>query len=130
MDPVNISKFQITPITTGKVVIPQTQISGTQTQNNESFADVLKSVESGEVQFSKHASQRLSDRNITLDSSHMNRLNDAVKLASDKGLRDTLVVMDKMAFIVNIPGNKVITTMNGDEVQGNVFTNIDGAVII
>ena len=60
----------------------------------------------------------------------MNRLNDAVKLASDKGLRDTLVVMDKMAFIVNIPGNKVITTMNGDEVQGNVFTNIDGAVII
>lgn len=130
MDPVNISKFQITPITTGKVVIPQTQINGTQTQNNESFADVLKSVESGEVQFSKHASQRLSDRNITLDTSHMNRLNDAVKLASDKGLRDTLVVMDKMAFIVNIPGNKVITTMNGDEVQGNVFTNIDGAVII
>jgi hypothetical protein len=31
---------------------------------------------------------------------------------------------------VNVPSSTVVTTMSGQEMTDNVFTNIDGAVII
>jgi len=34
------------------------------------------------------------------------------------------------AFIVNVSSSTVITMMNGGEMKENVFTNIDGAVIM
>ncbi|MBE5851669.1 MAG: flagellar protein, partial [Lachnospiraceae bacterium] len=34
------------------------------------------------------------------------------------------------AFIVNVPSNTVVTAMEQSETQDNIFTNIDGAVII
>ena len=53
-----------------------------------------------------------------------------MKIAQKKGLNDTLILVDRTAFIVSVKNNKVITTVNGDELKGNVFTNIDGAVIV
>jgi flagellar operon protein len=57
----------------------------------------------------------------------MARLSDAVKRAEEKGVRNTLVLMDRNAFIVNVPTGTVITAMSGG--TENVFTQIDGAVI-
>ena len=34
------------------------------------------------------------------------------------------------AFIVSIKNNKVITTLSADDMQGNIFTNIDSTVIM
>ena len=56
------------------------------------------------------------------------KLVDAVDKAGSKGVKDTLVVMDKMAFVVNVRNRTVITAMNSGELKDNVFTNIDGAV--
>ena len=39
-------------------------------------------------------------------------------------------MMDNLAFIVNIKNNTVITAMDQDTNDSNVFTNIDGAVIV
>jgi len=39
-------------------------------------------------------------------------------------------LVDRTAFVVNVLNNKVITTVNEDALTGNVFTNIDGAVIV
>ena len=46
-----------------------------------------------------------------------------------KGINESLVLVDDMAFIVNIKNNTVITAMDKNSSDENVFTNIDGAVI-
>ena len=81
------------------------------------------------VKFSKHATNRLSDRNIELTDEQLERLNDGTKKAGEKGIRDSLVLVDQLAFIVNTKSNTVITAMDQAETKENVFTNIDGAVI-
>ncbi len=82
------------------------------------------------VKFSKHAASRLTDRNISLSQEQTKRLEDGVSKASQKGIKESLVLMDSMAFIVNVPNKTVVTAMDQSETDSNVFTNIDGAVII
>ncbi|MFR4382765.1 MAG: flagellar protein, partial [Roseburia sp.] len=43
--------------------------------------------------------------------------------------KESLVVVDSLAFIVNVPSRTVVTAMDQNESENNVFTNIDGAVI-
>ena len=50
--------------------------------------------------------------------------------ASEKGIKESLVIVDSLAFIVNVPNQTVVTAMDQTESDENVFTNIDGAVII
>lgn len=101
-----------------------------------SFEEVLQkqqakeSQEITQVRFSKHAAGRLSDRNIELTDEQMERLSDGTKKAGEKGIRESLVLVDELAFIVNTKNNMVITAMDQTETDENIFTNIDGAVII
>ena len=97
-----------------------------------SFADILtqKSGEANTVKFSKHAAGRLSSRNIELTDNQLSRLTEGTLKAQSKGIKESLVLVDSLAFIVNIPSNTVVTAMNQDETQENIFTNIDGAVIM
>ena len=100
--------------------------------NGESFADILnRQINSGtSIEFSKHAMNRVMERNIDLSADKLERLNAGVKLAEEKGLNDTLILVDTLAFVVNVKNNKVITTVGQDGLRGNVFTNIDGTVIV
>lgn len=83
------------------------------------------------VEFSKHAIERLSDRNVDLaEGNLLERLNKGVEIAQGKGSGDTLVLVDTTAFIVSVKNNKVITTLTQDDLKGNIFTNIDSTVII
>ena len=82
------------------------------------------------VAFSKHAVNRVIERNLELSEDNIARLNEGVRLAEAKKLEDPLILVDKTAFLVNIKHNKVITTVDAEELMGNVFTNIDGTVII
>lgn len=95
-----------------------------------SFQQILEKQRSaGEVKFSKHAKGRLADRNIELTKGQMDRLNEGTVRAQQKGIRESLVLVDGLAFIVNIPNNTVVTAMDQQDTAENVFTNIDGAVI-
>ena len=85
---------------------------------------------SATLKFSKHAANRLVDRNITLSDNQMERLSDGARKAGEKGIQDSLVIVDELAFIVNIPNKTVITAMDQTETNENVFTNIDGAVFM
>ncbi|MBR4182544.1 MAG: flagellar protein [Lachnospiraceae bacterium] len=80
------------------------------------------------VRFSKHAALRLSDRGIDLSEEQTQRLNEGVRNAKEKGIQESLVLMDSLAFIVNTDNQTVITAM--DRKDTSVFTNIDGAVIV
>jgi len=82
------------------------------------------------LQFSKHAMERVDQRGIALTEDLLSSLDNAVKRAREKGARDVVVIDTTQAFIVNVPNNTVITTINDREMRENVFTNIDSAVII
>jgi len=109
----------------------------TDSKKNEaaiSFRDVLLQKgldgQTAELKFSKHATGRLNDRGIELSDSQMERLNNGVRKAGQKGIKDSLVIVDQLAFIVNVPNNTVVTAMDSTETNDNVFTNINGAVIM
>lgn len=100
-----------------------------------SFQDVLnqtaKDADSADgVKFSKHAASRLAERGIELSDSQMERLQAGTLKAGAKGINESLVIVDQLAFIVNVPNHTVVTAMKQTETDENVFTNIDGAVII
>lgn len=95
-----------------------------------SFQEILDNKQSEKTEslkFSKHANQRLATRNINLSAEQMERLENLTTKAREKGIRESLVMVDNMAFIVNVRNNTVITAV-GDSAD-SIFTNIDGAVI-
>lgn len=94
------------------------------------FADVLKQkiTENTDVKFSKHAELRLNMRNINLSSLQKEKIGTAINIAKEKGIKDSLVMVDNVAFVVNVKSRTVITAVNSNELKDNVFTNIDGAV--
>lgn len=84
----------------------------------------------GELRFSKHANARIDSRQILISKDQMERLQNGAKKAEEKGIQESLVLVDSLAFIVNTKHNTVITAMNQNESEENIYTNIDGAVII
>ena len=95
------------------------------------FSTILDQVANKEepVRFSKHAAARLYSRGIEMSTDQMERLNIAKAQAGKKGIQDSLILVDELAFIVNVPNNTVVTAMDKTETESNIFTNIDGAVI-
>ena len=115
------------------------QQNDTRTKGKEtgvSFEDVLRqqigstTEATSELKFSKHANMRLEQRDIELSAEQSQRLEAGVAKASAKGIKESLVIVDSLAFIVNVPNQTVVTAMDQTESEDNVFTNIDGAVII
>ena len=103
--------------------------SGIPQSTGATFQQILeqKQAQSTELRFSKHANERLASRNIQLSTEQRERLSGGVEKASQKGIRDSLVMVDNMAFIVNVTNRTVITAVGeGDD---KIFTNIDGAII-
>jgi len=97
----------------------------------KSFSEVLNQIEGkDELKFSKHATSRLETRNIKLTGAEMTRLNSAVSKASSKGIKDALILMDNKVFIASVQNKTIITASTDEELKDNVFTNIDGAVIV
>lgn len=83
------------------------------------------------INFSRHAVERINSRQIdVMSDNRLERLSRGMELAESKGSDDALVIVDTTAFVVNVPGNKVITAVEAGDMQGNVFTNIDTAVIM
>lgn len=97
-------------------------------KNNISFGDVLDNINN--IKFSKHAMKRIDDRNISIDKKDVEKINTAINNAREKGIDQALILMDNKAFIASVTKNTIITTINRDNLKDNVFTNIDGAVII
>ena len=96
----------------------------------QSFRDILineSEKEAGALRFSKHANARLASRNINLSNEQISRLSEGTDRARQKGINESLIVVDELAFIVNVKNNTVVTAVGDSE--DKIFTNIDGAVI-
>jgi len=101
-------------------------------RNHQSFQQVFKDIVSknSDVKFSKHATQRLEDRNINLSRDEIVKINKAIDLADSKGIKDTLIIIKDIALIANVKNKTIITAATEEGLKENVFTNIDGAVIL
>ena len=108
-----------------------TTVAPKPTSNND-FQKILneKILENSELKISKHAENRMQLRNINLSKKQMDRVNLAVSKASEKGVNESLVLVDDVALVVSIKNKTIITAVDSNELKDNVFTNIDGAVII
>ena len=108
------------PVTQGTV--PQGPASGNP-------ADFGAALEQAHVRFSAHAQQRLAQAAVQLDPSAMSRLEAAVEKAGLKGGKESLILLDDLAFVVSVKNRTVITAVGADRMADNVFTNIDSVVI-
>ncbi|KPV60674.1 flagellar biosynthesis protein [Paenibacillus sp. A3] len=82
------------------------------------------------VRFSHHAEERLRQRGIQLGPEQLVKLNTAIDKAASKGAKDSLMLINDTALIVNIKNRTVVTAMDGASMKDNVFTQIDSAMII
>ena len=95
--------------------------------NVENFSTIFQQ-ELDKVKFSNHAIKRLENRNIQLSDNEINKIQNAVQKAESKGSKDSLVMMNNTAFVVNIPNRTVVTALPVGESNENIFTNIDSVV--
>lgn len=80
------------------------------------------------IKFSKHATERLADRNMNIGNTELERLGSALQRAGEKGARESLVLLDELALVVSVKNRTVITALQSAQ-SGGVFTSIDSAVI-
>lgn len=104
-----------------------------QQPSSATFEEILKDKQTelnNGIKFSGHALSRLEERNIELSLHDQERLKSAFDHVSEKGGKDSLVLMDSMAFVINAKNKTVVTAMSQDNLRDKVFTKIDSAVII
>lgn len=97
---------------------------------NNSFKDVLNSVkeQSNEYKVSKHAADRLRSINFTQED--MDKIGEGFKIAQDKGSKSSLMVYKDVALVASIENKTLITAVEKDRAESNVFTNIDSVVFL
>ncbi|MBU0518138.1 flagellar protein [bacterium] len=103
-----------------------------QQKSNVDFSEVLGRARAGltDLKFSAHALNRMEERGIGLSSIELERLEDAVKSASQKGSKSSLMLLDERAFVISVANRTVITAMDSDGMKDQMVTDIDSAVIL
>ncbi|WP_026570359.1 MULTISPECIES: TIGR02530 family flagellar biosynthesis protein [Sediminibacillus] len=92
------------------------------------FKDALLNVQGLKV--SKHAKQRMNERNIAIDSELWQKITAKVGEAKQKGITDSLVLTDHAALLVSTKNNTVVTAMDRSEAGSRIFTNINGTIVM
>ncbi|MDD2851655.1 MAG: flagellar protein [Desulfuromonadaceae bacterium] len=119
------------PVQPGRIERTQQQKPVVGQTSNSPFAQVLdQKLPSQGVKFSQHAQDRLKARNITFSAADLANLEGAVNNVAQKGGKESLVMMGDSALVVSVKNRTVVTAMDRAQMKGNVFTNIDSAVII
>jgi flagellar operon protein len=94
---------------------------------SRSFKDIFQE---NVVRLSQHAETRLQQRGIQLKPEQMTKIQSAIDKAASKGAKESLVLIDNIALIVNVKNRTIVTAMDGNSMKDNVFTQIDSAIII
>ncbi|WP_071395333.1 TIGR02530 family flagellar biosynthesis protein [Bacillus tuaregi] len=79
---------------------------------------------------SKHAQQRLEQRGISINEARWEQIDERVKQAKSMGVKESLVLLEDAALIVSAKNNTVITAMNREEASTQIFTNINGTILL
>lgn len=95
---------------------------------NDVFQNELNKKEG--VTISNHAAERLKDRDIHLDETDMEKINEGINLASDKGCRECVIFYKDAALVTSIKNRTIITAMDKENSRGNIFTNVDSVLLL
>lgn len=115
------------PVGSPLIIPSDSQVGKTEKAPTGSFDSIFsKEIKRGDVRVSSHAENRLRERGLNLTGDDISRIGGAMDTLASKGGRDSLVLMGGTALIVNVPNRTIITAMDA----GNVFTNIDSAMIL
>lgn len=107
------------------------QTQPTPLQSKQSFkAHLQEATNQQELKVSKHAHERIVERNIAISEQEWQVVSDKVFEAHSKGVKQPLVLMDQAALIVSAKNATVITAMDRTEAKQQIFTNIDGTIVL
>ncbi|NMO77350.1 MULTISPECIES: TIGR02530 family flagellar biosynthesis protein [Niallia] len=82
------------------------------------------------LNISKHANERLQQRGIEIDADKWKAIEEKVTQAKKMGIKESLVLLNNAALIVSAKNNTVITAMDLEEATDQIFTNINGTIIM
>lgn len=102
----------------------------TEQVSKQSFMEHLKQATGEELKISKHASERLNERNISITDREWQQISEKVFEAKNKGVKQPLVLLDQAALIVSAKNATVITALDRNEAKQQLFTNIDGTILL
>ena len=91
--------------------------------------ELHKAFDGRKLKLSGHAAKRLESRGISLTDSDIGKLRNAVDRAQSKGSKDSLVLLNDLAFVVSVKNNTILTAMQTNQMKESIFTNIDSTVI-
>lgn len=103
----------------------QTKQSNAGLSFKDLFNQMLTTPQTDSIRLSAHAQKRLSDRNIVMSPELESSLAKAVNELSVREARDSLVITDEGAFLVNVPSRTMVTAMGMEEMRDGIVTNID-----
>ena len=121
MNKITIQHVPFHPTLTPKQNVQETQV--------KSFHEHLQQAQQ-ELKISKHASERMQERHIEISQQEWQQITDKVFEARDKGVKQPLVLTDQAALIISAKNATVITAMDRYEAKSQLFTNIDGTIVL
>ncbi|WP_100010954.1 TIGR02530 family flagellar biosynthesis protein [Lentibacillus sediminis] len=108
--------------------LPAQQKPKNTAQSTVDFQSILAKEQ--ELKVSKHATERMNERNIHLNDKQWQAISEKMQEAKQKGVTDSLVVTDQAALVVSAKNNTVVTAMAREEATSRIFTNINGTILI
>ncbi|MGR3763865.1 TIGR02530 family flagellar biosynthesis protein [Rossellomorea sp. NS-SX7] len=102
------------------------------TNRSPSFVTELNKAmtRSTEMQISKHAKARMEQRGISISPQKWEEIGEKVREAKSKGVQESLVLLKDAALIVSARNQTVITALDRQEANSQIFTNINGTILI
>lgn len=82
------------------------------------------------IRLSTHAAKRLQERDLQMDGNEFFKIKGAIEKLKSKGGRDSLVITNKAAYIVDVANNKIVTAIDKGNMAENVFTKIDSTLFV
>lgn len=99
----------------------------TRTTNFNDILNNLQNKDRGYV-LSKHAAERLKE--INFNDEDMETIAEGFSMAEDKGSKNSVMIYKDVALIASIENRTLITAIEKERAESNVFTNIDSVVIL
>lgn len=127
-----MDQLSVRPISTQLISItkPKSQSCNLTGQGfKQHFKQAVESTNS-KLTVSKHAQLRMNQRNIDIDSAIWSKIEAQVQQAKKMGVTDSLVLTKEAALVISAKNNTVITVMNRKEASSQIFTNINGTILI
>jgi len=126
----NFHHYPPTPIISNKTAASYTATPKAITSKfAETFRQTVEQT-TGSLTISKHAQMRLQQRDINIDQQTWATIEQKLQKAKTMGVKDSLVLLDQAALIVSSKNNVVVTAMSRDEATTQIFTNINGTIIL